>query len=124
MESGSGGSYSDYSNGKEWDGNGGKGGPSSNCPDNIIFELEDVGRCPYYKSNNDVPTVDSSIKLKDKLYNNRLAIEDKNHTVIGLVPIAHNYLHECIKAQFKYYGIVIDSSNTTTPYVEVEINKK
>lgn len=124
MESGSGGSYSDYSNGNKDFKNGDKGETSLDCPDNIIFELEDVGRCPYYSSENTVPAPGTNIALLKELYNNRLAIEDNNKTIIGLVPIEHNYLFECIKAQFNYFGSVINSSSKTTPYVKVEIIKQ
>ena len=119
MESGSSGSYSDYSSGENGRGD---GGTSSNCPESIIFELEDIGRCPYFKSNQDVPKSGAYVRLRNSLYNNRLAIEDNNSTVMGLVPVEHNYLHECIKAQISYHGSVIDSSNSKPPFIEVEVS--
>ena len=124
MESGTGGNYNNYSNGQGAENKGEKNGSSPDCPDSLLFELEDIGRCPYYQSHNDVPKIDSSIRLKDRLYNNRLAIEDSNSTVIGLVPIAYNYLLECIKARIKYSGTVIDASTKPILLIEVEITKE
>lgn len=107
------GRFSDYSgtpNGRASGGGAGGGGSSNpnNCENAIgDIELEEVGRCPYFQTNNLVPIANSVVSLNQELVDGRLAIlVDQSGLVIGYLPKRYNYLRACMTEGFSYAGVV------------------
>jgi hypothetical protein len=117
--------FSDYSNApkKPIPPSGGRrgasGGSSGSDPCDQAFsaDLEDVGHSEYFQNHGGVPAkgVTVSIELRARV----CAVSAKGE-VIGNLPTKHNGLAQCIKAGWKYRGVVQLSSLKPIPKVAID----
>lgn len=124
------GRFSDYSgtpDGRRSGGNGqgGSGGSGGSDCDRAIgdIQLEEVGRCQFFITKNDLPQKHSDVSLDSELVSGRLAIKDqKSGLIIGYLPTRYNYLLSCMNEGFSYVGIVNSIVNEKTfPRVWVDL---
>ena len=84
--------------------------------------LDDVARCPYYEAHDAVPSRGTAVRVRDNLYQGRIAVEAADsREVIGLLPTMYNYLLSCIKAGYRYRGTVANATDRPVPTVAVNI---
>jgi hypothetical protein len=135
MESTSSGSYKDYPPYKRKTdkppatGTGGKGGGKGITPqadqcrqDLVAVKLEEVARCDYYISGKAVPAVGSRVRVRERLFNGRIAVEAIDRSlVVGFLPTTYNYVRKCLAEGFSYEGEVVDSTLTPLPAVSVDL---
>jgi len=122
------GRFQDYpgSRGSESPGGGGGAADSSaedQCERAINgVALDDIARCSYYEAHNAVPSRGTSVRVRDRLYQGRIAVEAvETGEVIGFLPTAHNYLLSCINAGYRYGGTVASATDRPVPTVTVNI---
>ena len=135
MGSSGSGNFSDYSSSpskkkpsKKKSGNSGGGGSMGGasgkdpCTQPIAgVSLDEVGRSEYYQANNAVPPVGSSVSVRAKLFHGRLAVENDEHQVIGLMPTQYNFLVGCLSDGYSFAGSIISSSTTPIPRINVDL---
>lgn len=116
------GRFTDYPGSGGTSSKGGKQGGSSGedgCKKPISEQLEDVGRCDYFKTHKAVPKAGTPVAVvQDK----RIAVTTVKGEVIGYLPTKYNYLAGCLAAGYKYGGTVATSKDTPVPAVLVDLN--
>jgi hypothetical protein len=140
MESTSSGSYKDYppSSGRRSSKlsttgpstqAGGKGGgkritPQANqCRESLMsVKLEEVARCHYYLKGKTVPAVGVRVRVRDRLFDGRIAVETVDSSVVvGFLPTIYNYIRRCLAEGFSYEGEVVDSALAPLPAVSADL---
>jgi hypothetical protein len=136
MGSSGSGNFSDYSStpakkrsSKKKPSKGGGGGSSGGasgkdpCSQPIVgIGLDEVGRSEYYAANKALPAAGSSVFVRKKLFHGRIAVENDQHQVIGLLPTQYNFLIGCVNDGYSYQGSVNSSSTTPYPRIKVDIH--
>lgn len=121
MGSSGSGSFSDYSGSgnKKVGGGGSSGGESGEdqCGKAFSAGLEDVAQYAFFSQTGAVPAVGTRLTLTLKA---RVIAIDQNGTDVGALPTRFNYLAACLKAGFKYAGVVQASSLGAAPNVSVD----
>jgi len=119
------GRFSDYP-GSRGSGSGGgssQGGEGQNqcekAAGNIL--LEEVAICDYFSAHKTVPPVGDTVRLREQLFDGRLAIETESSEVIGFLPTRYNYLRQCIEQGYEYAGTIISSTTTNLPSVKIDL---
>lgn len=123
MGSSGGGRISDYSGSKGGSnkGTGGSGGgaggggggdgpipPEERCGRAFSVELEDVEHSDHFAANGGPPPVGTALRIRRL---KRLVAETLDGVSVGNVPTSHNYLADCIEADWSYVGQVRVSSS-------------
>jgi len=114
------GRFSDYpgkTSSNENEKNGGSIGEDK-CLKAFTTDLEDVSRCHYFVSHNDVPPRATEVLLA---FNVRLVATTLTGEEIGFLPTKFNYLKSCIDNGFSYAGHVASSSLIPLPTVTIDV---
>lgn len=117
--------FSDYSRArkKQLPSSGGRGGSSGGssgsdpCDQAFSADLEDVGTSGYFQNHSGVPAKGTSISI---VLRTRVCAVSAKGEVIGNLPTEHNGLAQCIKAGWKYRGVIRSSSLTPIPKVTID----
>lgn len=115
------GSFSDYSRRKPTSSEEGNGGSSGvdNCGQALESQLEEMSRCFYFLTYNNLPPVGTNISIA---FNGiRIVAETALGEEIGYLPTKFNYLRFCLSSGFNYTGVITFSSITPTPAVRVDV---
>ena len=114
--------YHDYEKNKssKSDGNGSSDGSSGEdrCAKAFSTSLDEVSVCDYYKTNRNVPPVDTSVKIE---FNLRLRVLEENNICVGYLPTKYNFLRACMADGFTYSGVIIESTSSPIPSIVVDI---
>ena len=108
---------SDYSGKAKEKGGGGGAGGKDPCGTAFSANLEDVERCPYYKSHTAPPAKGSAVQV---VFQRRPAVATKKGELIGYLPTKFNYLRACLEEGHKYEGVV--TSTKTKPIITVSVD--
>ena len=100
---------------------GGQGGSSGEdrCKKSISEQLEEVGRCDYFKNHKAVPKAGTRVTAAQA---KRIAVSTTAGELIGYLPTKYNYLAACLAAGIKYNGKVVTSKDTPVPAVLVDLD--
>lgn len=117
--------FSDYSRArkKQLPTSGGRGGASGGssgsdpCDQAFSADLEDVGRSEYFQNHGGVPAKGASVFIELRT---RVCAVSAKGEVIGNLPTKHNGLAQCIKAGWKYRGVIRSSTLTPIPKVAID----
>jgi hypothetical protein len=117
--------FSDYSRArkKQLPATGGKGGASGGssgsdpCDQAFSADLEDVGQSEYFQNHGGVPAKGTSVSIELRI---RVCVVSSKGEVIGNLPTKNNGLAQCIKAGWKYRGVVRSSALKPFPKVAVD----
>lgn len=115
--------YPGGSGGSDSDGQGGGGLPQDEerCATEIYATLEDVEKHDYYKRSSSLPSVGAAIRVEHR---KRIVAVDQSGTAIGSLPIAYNYLAECLKEGFEYTGTITASHKSHGKPVVVQFTAR
>lgn len=115
------GSFTDYSGSQNPKGDGGSGGSSGvdQCSKAFACTLQEVALCDYFKQHGSPPPLQTPLSL---ILNGRILAVDATGAVVGALPTSHNYLAACIKAGFKYVGVVTKSVASPLPSVSADFS--
>jgi len=117
MGSSGSGRISDYSGSKGGSNKSGTGGgaggggpvpPEERCGRAFSVELEDFEHSDYFAANGAPPPVGTALRIRKV---KRLVAETLDGVSVGNVPTSHNYLADCIEADWSYVGQVRVSSS-------------
>lgn len=115
------GTFSDYSRkgpSNPEKNNGGASG-EDRCAIAFSTSLEEISRCFYFLTNNDVPPTNTELIV---IFNGiRLAVETLKGEELGYLPTKFNYLKFCMDDGYHYSGAITSSSNSSTPKIVVDI---
>jgi hypothetical protein len=114
------GNFSDYSGSAPSSKDEKTGGSSGDDKCLLAFStiLEDVGRCQFYITYQNVPAEGENIQV---IFNSRIVAVSKNGEEIGYLPTKYNYLKVCMDAGNRYSGRVTFSSVDPFPSVRIDV---
>lgn len=99
-------------------GQGGGTSGSDKCMESIQEQLEEVALCDYFKNNNNVPPVATTVRVTIE---NRVAVETTAGELIGYLPTQYNYIVACIHNGYSYSGSIQVSTTDPLPTVLVHL---
>jgi len=122
------GRFSDYPSapktpGAPSGGSGASGGQDDPC-NRVIAEqlLDEVERCDYWTSHQDVPPVGSDVVLLPQLQGGRLAVAlAGTGEILGYLPTKFNYLRACMEQGWRYQGEVVAALRELTALIRIEL---
>lgn len=119
MGSNGSGRFTDYTKSSSTPTNPKSGGTSgeNKCDKAISANLEDIERCSYYTTHQDVPEVGTAVQLS---FNQRLIVVTGGLT-LGNLPTKFNYLMACLEDGYTYAGAVSSSSNNGIARIVVDL---
>lgn len=102
-------------------GAGGNGGASGKdrCSQEREADLEDVSRCAYFVTHQNVPPPGTKVVLN---FNSiRLEVNDLNGLTVGYLPMALHYLVDCINDGASYSVGITASRKLPMAYVRIHL---
>ena len=114
------GNFTDYSGSPSQ--RGGKTGGSNNedkCEKAFFTMLEEVDRCDFYKSKNNLPSVGDKLSIS---FDRRPLAKSKDGFIVGYLPTKYNHIKICIDDGYKYEATVIRSSSSIIASVSVDVS--
>src|SRR5262245_19149647 len=96
---------------------------TNKCDESIDSKLEDVARSEFYSSTTNLPAVNTSVRVREKLHHGRIVVEVIGSNLqIGNLPTKYHYLLLCIKNGRRYEGVVTASNRGKVPLIEVHLD--
>ncbi|MCA9803212.1 MAG: hypothetical protein KC777_14680 [Cyanobacteria bacterium HKST-UBA02] len=114
------GSFSDYSskNRESQGGDSSDGGSGDiECLKAFSASLEDIQDYEFFLKRQTVLTVGAQLFVEHR---SRIVVVDGDGLIVGALPTRLNYLASCLRAGFKYIGVVRSSGMTPIPFTEAD----